>query len=75
MNEELWRKIYSSPGGIAVCMSPQWLLNGCPKCGCKTWQVTDDHWAYCDDCSKGIPTDYSFISHGDIVERLPYVTS
>jgi hypothetical protein len=60
MNEQDWRECYASPGGIAICQSPQWLLNGCPKCGGKRWQVTDDCWAYCMGCSKGIPTDYPF---------------
>ena len=55
-----WREYYQSPGAIAVCRSPQWLLDGCPRCGHKNWQVTSDCWAYCDNCGKGVPTDYPF---------------
>ena len=58
--EQDWRETLSKPGGVAVCMSPSWLTNGCPVCGCTEWTVTSDHWAYCDDCSKGIPTAYPF---------------
>jgi hypothetical protein len=60
--EERWRKIYTSPGAIALCMSPEWLRNGCPKCGCTSWQVTNDCWAYCDGCYKSFPTLYAFTS-------------
>jgi hypothetical protein len=57
---EEWRRWCQSPGAIAVCRSPQWLLDGCPRCGNKTWLVTSDCWAYCKECSKGVPTDYPF---------------
>ena len=50
---ENWVRISKSPGGQATVMSTEWLLKGCPKCGCKTWQLTDDGWAYCDGCRKG----------------------
>lgn len=55
-----WREFYSSPGAIAECRAPSWLLDGCPKCGCTEWQVTNDYWAYCDDCGKGYPTAFPF---------------
>jgi len=61
--EQQWREAYQSPGGVSVCLSPRWLLNGCPQCGCKSWQLTCDGWAYCDGCSKGIPTDGPFTSY------------
>lgn len=60
IDEQEWRNTYQFPGGIAECKSPQWLLNGCPICGCTEWQVTNDGWAYCDDCKKGFPTSYGF---------------
>jgi len=57
--EEMWRETYKK-GGRGTVMSPQWLRNGCPMCGCKTWDVTSDCYAYCDDCYKGYHTDYPF---------------
>ena len=55
-----WRDFYKSPGAIATCNSPLWLAEGCPKCGCKRWQVTSDSWAYCCGCSEGFATAYPF---------------
>lgn len=60
INEATWRETYTHPGGISTCMSLQWLLNGCPKCGCTEWGVTNDAWAYCDECGMGIPTDCAY---------------
>ena len=37
--------------------SLDWLLKGCPVCGCTTWQVTNDGWCYCDGCNKGYDTN------------------
>ena len=68
MTEQDWRNYYQNPSGVAVCQSPQWLLNGCPKCGGRQWQVTRDCWAYCHNCNIGIPTDYPFTD--DIVSNL-----
>ena len=58
MTEQERREIYTHPGGIAECQNLDWLLNGCPKCGCTEWQLTNDGWAYCDDCKKGYPLEY-----------------
>lgn len=66
-----WRDFYKSPGAIATCETPQWLAEGCPKCGCKKWDVTDDCWAYCCGCAKGFPTDYPF-TRSDCVETLDF---
>lgn len=60
MTEQEWRDTYAKLGGIAECMALSWLTNGCPKCGCAEWLVTNDGWAYCDGCYIGIPTAYSF---------------
>ncbi len=60
--EQDWRETYTKQGGIAVCDSPAWLLNGCPKCGCTLWEVTADCWAYCEGCLKGYPTSFPFTS-------------
>lgn len=68
--EKDWRRTYGKPGGIGIAMSSTWLLNGCPICGCKSWQVTSDCWAYCDGCAKGIPTDYPFTESGEIISHL-----
>jgi hypothetical protein len=54
--EERWRES-GKTGSIGFANSLQWLINGCPKCDCKTWQVTMDGWAYCDGCSVGVPTE------------------
>lgn len=69
-SEKEWRDTYSRPGGISVCFDKQWLLNGCPKCGCKIWEVTSDCYAYCKGCSQGIPTDYPFTASGSILSIL-----
>lgn len=55
-----WREFARKPGAITTVMSRNWLLDGCPKCGCKTWQVTNDCYAYCDGCAKGYSTAYPF---------------
>ena len=60
MTEQQWRDTYSKAGGIAEVQDLAWLSNGCPKCGCTEWQVTNDYWAYCDQCRIGIPTAYLF---------------
>jgi hypothetical protein len=69
-SEAAWREIYKSPGSVGLCRSPQWLRNGCPKCGCKTWQVTSDCHAYCDGCGKGFATEYPFTASGSILSIL-----
>lgn len=57
MTYEEWVSIYKKPGGgISTVMSQDWLLKGCPICGCKEWQLTNDGWAYCDGCAKGYST-------------------
>ena len=61
-NAQEWREFYKSAGAIATCRSPRWLLEGCPKCGNKTWHVTNDCWAYCKSCNKGYPTEFPFTS-------------
>lgn len=30
-----------------------WMREGCPTCGCKRWEITNDGWAYCTSCSRG----------------------
>jgi hypothetical protein len=70
-DSEAWRNFARHPESIATCMSPSWLLDGCPKCGNKTWNVTSDCWAYCDKCFKGFPTNYPFTKSGEIVSKLP----
>lgn len=52
-NEKEWRKY----GGKGFASSLRWLTNGCERCGSKTWQVTNDGWAYCDSCHMGVPTE------------------
>ena len=64
ITEQEWREIWQSPGGISTCRDTRWLLNGCPRCGCKEWQVTDDGWAYCDGCAVGIPTWGPLVGRG-----------
>lgn len=65
-----WQEFARKPGAITTVMSRDWLLDGCPICDCKAWSVTNDCWAYCDGCSKGYRTAYSFagttlLSHFD----------
>ena len=69
-SEKEWREIYKKAGGIAVCADPTWLLNGCPRCGNKTWEVTNDCYANCKKCLKGIPTDFPFTKPGEIISDL-----
>ena len=69
-----WREFLQRPGAIATCMSPSWLMEGCPKCGCKEWTVTSDCRAYCESCKAGYSTDFPFThrcisfmdAHGDM---------
>jgi len=44
-------------GGRGMVKHLDWLDRGCPACGCKGWQVTNDGWCYCDGCSRGYSTD------------------
>lgn len=55
---EEWKEFVNKPGSISTVMSLEWLLKGCPKCGCQEWQLTNDGWCYCDGCSKGYSTYY-----------------
>ena len=57
--EKEWREYSKSSGRGGEVDSQTWLTNGCPFCDCKSWQVTNDHWAYCDSCNKGFPTRYA----------------
>jgi len=65
-----WREFYKNAGAIATCMSPSWLLEGCPKCGNKAWEVTSDCWAYCKKCNKGYHTDFPFTKSGELLSDL-----
>ncbi len=56
MTYEEWKVIANKPGSVTTVMELSWLLKGCPKCGCTSWQVTNDGWCYCDGCSKGYST-------------------
>lgn len=59
MTYEEWVQYHKKPGaGISTVRYQNWLLKGCPICGCKEWQLTSDGWAYCDGCAK----DYSTYS-------------
>ena len=55
---EEWVEFHKSPGALSTAMSLDWLLQGCPFCGCKEWDVTNDGWCYCDGCAHGFPTDF-----------------
>ena len=57
---EEWRDAVKRGALGCIVDSPSWLLEGCPTCGCKEWQVTNDHWCYCDKCARGFPTDFAF---------------
>jgi len=60
MNYEQWRTFLQSPGAIAV-MPYEALTKPCPKCGRhQGYGVTTDHYAYCNACSWGTPTDFAF---------------
>lgn len=63
MSEAQWREIWGRQGGQAECQSPQWLLNGCPKCDSKDFDVTNDRWAYCRECNLGISCAFPFTDH------------
>jgi hypothetical protein len=55
---EEWYEFNQKKGtSTSMVGSPEWLLKGCPKCGGKEWQVTNDGWCYCDECGKGYTTD------------------
>ena len=51
-----WVEFCKKPGAITTVMYQEWLLEGCPKCGCKEWEITNDGWCYCNGCSKGYST-------------------
>ena len=57
---EDWVVFDQKPGSLSTVETPSWLIKGCPQCGCKSWQVTNDHWCYCDGCAKGWPTAFCF---------------
>jgi hypothetical protein len=57
---EDWVAFDSKPGSLSTVLTPSWLLKGCPRCGCTSWAVTNDHWCYCDGCNKGWPTEFAF---------------
>ncbi len=51
------------PGSISTVMTQDWLLQGCPLCGCQEWHLTNDGWAYCYDCNKGFSTYGIWTNH------------
>ncbi len=54
---EEWVEFHKKKGiGTSTVDSLDWLLKGCPICGCKEWDVTNDGWCYCDGCSQGFCT-------------------
>jgi len=67
---EDFQRTLRSPGGKATAMYPHWLTAGCPTCGCQTWQVTCDCWAYCDNCHRGVSTNYPFTAYHCILSHL-----
>ena len=67
--EKDWRE-HSKSGSGGLVDNQTWLTNGCPKCGCKSWQVTNDYWAYCDGCHKGYPTRYA-ITNSPLADLKP----
>lgn len=54
---EEWKVFANKPGAITTVMYQDWLLQGCPKCDGKEWELTNDGWAYCCGCSKGYSTN------------------
>lgn len=60
-----WREFFAKPGAQAECQSPSWLTEGCPRCGGKRWEVTDDAWAYClnPSCRFATSTAWPFTRH------------
>lgn len=67
---EDWVRTLRSPGGVATAMQQSWLTEGCPICGCKYWELTSDSHAYCECCSTGMATDYSFTLGGEMISYL-----
>ena len=53
---EEWVEFANRPGSVSTVRELEWLLRGCPRCGCTSWQVTNDGWCYCDGCSAGFST-------------------
>ena len=54
---EEWVEFEKKVGAKSTVMYKDWLLQGCPKCGCKEWELTNDGWCYCTGCNKGYPTN------------------
>ena len=52
---EEWVKL-ANTGSVTTVMESGRLLRGCPMCGGMSWSLTNDGWAYCDNCRRGFST-------------------
>lgn len=49
-----WHEFMKRLGATCTIGTEDFLLDGgCPKCKCKSWEVTSDGWAYCNGCHYG----------------------
>ena len=71
-NWKEWHKFMKSPGAISTVDSVSFLLEGgCPECGCKSWQITGDGWAFCNNCGYGQKQTFDDYGTMDIYDVCP----
>ena len=62
-----WHEYMTHMGADATVDDIHFLTEGgCPKCACKSWEITSDGWAYCNGCGYGQSQDFD-------VSEIPYV--
>ena len=64
-NWQEWHEYMTHMGAVTTVDDIRFLTEGgCPKCGCRSWEITSDGWAYCNGCGYGQSQDF------DVSERV-----
>lgn len=67
-----WHEYMKGIGAVSTVEKRSFLLEGgCPKCGCKSWNVTSDGWAYCNGCGYGQSQDFEVNQRTYVVDICP----
>jgi len=71
-NWKEWHEFMTHDGAVTTIEDRRFLFEGgCPKCGCKSWQITSDGWAYCNNCGYGQSQTFEVSERPYIVDVCP----